>query len=124
THFQTSKHPKFSNKHYPLSFHATNPDSKTKGVTILFAADIPFRKEEELADPGGRFLFLKGTIHNTRFTFANLYLPNKGQKTFLGRTLALLDSFSDGKLILGGDFSAPLDPKLDTSTGHSTLPSH
>ncbi|CAH2219822.1 Hypothetical predicted protein [Pelobates cultripes] len=106
-----------------MSYSASNPESKTKGVTILFSADTPFHMEGELPDPSGRYLFLKGTIHNTQFTFANLYLPNKGQKPFLKKTLALLDSFNEGKLILGGDFNT-LEPRLDTSTGHSTLPGH
>ncbi|CAH2324659.1 Hypothetical predicted protein, partial [Pelobates cultripes] len=124
THFKTDKWPKFSNKHFPLSFHATNPDSKTNGTAILFSVEVPFQLEEELSDPNGRYLFLKGTIHATCFTFANLYLPNRGQKPFLKKTLTALDLFSDGILIIGGDFNAPLNPRLDTSAGHSILPDH
>ncbi|CAH2247412.1 Hypothetical predicted protein [Pelobates cultripes] len=98
-HFKTDKWPKFSNKHFPLSFHATNPDLRTKGMAILFSVEVPFQLEEELSDPNG-------------------------DKTFLKKTLTTLDLFSDGILILGGDFNTPLDPRLDTYAGHSTLPDH
>ncbi|CAH2292122.1 Hypothetical predicted protein [Pelobates cultripes] len=124
THFKTRNHQQFSSKYYPLGFHATNLESKTKGTSILFSSDTPFRKEAEIADPEGRYLFLKGTIHQTHFTLANVYLPNKGQKPFPNKILAALEPFSEGILTLGGDLNAPLDQRLDTSRGTSNFPEH
>ncbi|CAH2329350.1 Hypothetical predicted protein, partial [Pelobates cultripes] len=40
---------------------------------------------------------------------------------FLKSTLAKLNDFSEGILVLGGDFNVPLDPILDSSTGHSSI---
>ncbi|CAH2322500.1 Hypothetical predicted protein, partial [Pelobates cultripes] len=36
-------------------------------------------------------------------------------------TLSKLATFTEGILILGGDFNLPLDPLADSSTGHSTI---
>ncbi|CAH2274613.1 Hypothetical predicted protein, partial [Pelobates cultripes] len=56
------------------------------------------------------------------YTFATIYTPNSGQASFLRRTLTKLSRFTEGTLILGGDLNVPLDPKMDTSRGHSSVP--
>ncbi|CAH2301598.1 Hypothetical predicted protein, partial [Pelobates cultripes] len=124
THFHAPQAPKFSNKHYPNGHFAHNPSTKSKGVAILFSANTQFHLEAEVRDTEGRYLFIKGKIGNSTLTFANLYLPNKGQKPFLASALRTLEEFGEGTIIIGGDFNAPLDPKMDTSKGASTIPGH
>lgn len=57
THFRTHHVPKLSNMHFPEVFHVTNNDSKS----ILISRDAPFRVSDQLSDPEGRFLFVRGT---------------------------------------------------------------
>ncbi|CAH2283693.1 Hypothetical predicted protein [Pelobates cultripes] len=124
THFLATKASKFSDKYFPTGYYAHNPSTKSKGVAILFSADTQFRLEAEEKDREGRYLFLKGHIGDAQVTLANLYLPNKGQKPFLASALRNLEEFSAGTVIIGGDLNAPLDPKMDTSKGSSTIPDH
>lgn len=77
THFKTNFIPKPTNSRYPTSFHATNPSSKSKGVSILFANNCPFQISDTCRDPEGRYLFLKGSLHGKPITLANIYVPNK-----------------------------------------------
>ncbi|CAH2315829.1 Hypothetical predicted protein [Pelobates cultripes] len=55
------------------------------------------------------------------YTIATIYTPNRNQASFLRNTLHKLEEFTDGILLVGGDFNAPLDPALDSSSGHSCL---
>ncbi|CAH2247770.1 LINE-1 reverse transcriptase homolog [Pelobates cultripes] len=101
-----------------------NPSTKSKGVAILLSENIQFHLEAEEKDREGRYLFLKWYIGDSRVTLANLYLPNKGQKASLASLLKALHAFSEGTVIIRGDFNAPLDPRVDTSKGSSTIPDH
>lgn len=122
THFQTDFIPKLKDQHFPTAFHSSNAEAKSKGVTILISRNCPFQVTDVQRDPLGRFLFLKGTLHHTPFTIANIYAPNSGQVTFFRNTLQLLFSFQSGTLILGGDFNVSLTPAVDTLNGTSSLP--
>lgn len=122
THFRTGQIPKLTVKNFPLHFHATNPDSKTKGVSVLLHKDCDFKLEATEVDPLGRYLFVKGSIQETPVTIANLYCPNIAQLTFLTRTLLKLQNFTSGILIVGTDLNCTLNPLLDTSDKKSHLP--
>lgn len=122
THFLTDKTPKLSDKVFPKAFHATNKQSKTKGVFILISKNTPFQITDSLSDQEGRYLFLKGTIKSKPIIIAHVYAPNTKQVAFFRNISNLLSSLSTGILILGGDFNVPLNPLLDTSSGTSTMP--
>ncbi|CAH2220471.1 Hypothetical predicted protein, partial [Pelobates cultripes] len=81
-----------------------------------------FRELDRMIDTQGRFIFLKGTIADKLYTLVSIYVPNTNQARFLRGTLNKLRGFSEGALIIGGDFNTPLDPQKDTSTGSSCLP--
>lgn len=51
THFRADSTPKLYNHNFPAVHHATNPCSKSKGVSILIAKHCPFQMSESLADP-------------------------------------------------------------------------
>lgn len=70
----------------------------------------------------GRYLFLKGSLHNRPITIANIYAPNTQQVPFFRTTFHQLTAFQSGTLIVGGGFNVPLTPALDTSNGSSCLP--
>lgn len=122
THFRSNNTPKLSNAQYPTVLHATNPLHKTKGVSILIAKNCPFQIKDSLIDTDGRYLFIKGSLHNKTITLANIYAPNKHQVPFFRSVTNSLTTFQEGTLILGGDFNVPLNPIQDTSSGASTLP--
>lgn len=64
---------------------------------------------------------VKGSIGNTRMTLATIYALNDHQNVFINCVLDTLLEFSDGQLILGGDFNIPLLPSADTSLGVSSV---
>lgn len=121
THFKTDSVPKLSNGLYPTSLHATNPTSKSKGVSILFAKHCPFQISDTCIDLKGWYLFLKGSLHGKPITLANIYVTNCKQAPFFRSTLRTLSNFQEGILILGGDFNVPLNPLQNTSTGTSSM---
>lgn len=107
---------------FPEVYHATCTDSKTKGVSILLAKSFMFHLTDQIIDPEGRFLFLKGTWKDRPVTLANVYCPNSNRVPFLKNTLLQQASFQMGLMILEGDFIVALDPLLDTSTDTSSFP--
>lgn len=117
THFKTESIPKLSNFHYPTVFRATNTISKMKGVSILFVRNSPFQVSDYYSDKEGRYLFVKGTLNGKSTTLANIYTPNTNQVSFFCSITQVLSAFQEGFLILGGDFNAPLNLTLDTSSG-------
>lgn len=122
THFRSDNIPKLSNHHYPTVYHASNDESKTNGVSILIAKNCPLLISEVKKDDKGRYLFLKGTLHNKSITLANLYAPNTIQVPFFRETLQHLTDYYSGILIVGGDFNVTLSPTQDSSTGASSMP--
>lgn len=120
-HFYSQTVPRRFDRHFPEVFHAPNPDRKSKGVSILLHKHAYFKVTHQLADPQGRFLFLKGTWHNRQVTLANAYFPNSGHLAFCRRLVDELKGFATGCIILGGDFNIPLCPLQDTAYGKSSI---
>ncbi|CAH2305812.1 Hypothetical predicted protein [Pelobates cultripes] len=124
THFKEGSTPTLRNSHYPNNYFCNHSTAHKSGVAIILAAELEFKELERIQDSQGRYLFLKGIIADKIYTIATIYLPNRRQAPFLRNTLHQLEDFTDGILLVGGDFNAPLDPTLDSSTGHSCLPQH
>uniref|UniRef100_A0A8C5MI47 Reverse transcriptase domain-containing protein n=1 Tax=Leptobrachium leishanense TaxID=445787 RepID=A0A8C5MI47_9ANUR len=122
THFRLGSAPVFRDFRFPLGYFSDYQGGKSRGVAILFSRDVPFVLIDMLTDPEGRFLFIKGTIADSCYTFASIYLPNHAQHRCLASIFHQLQSFKDGTLVVAGDFNTPLDAKLDTSVGHSSIP--
>lgn len=120
THFRTDTIPKLGNHIYNKALHSTNPDAKTKGVSILISKFANFHLLDSKIHPEGRYIFIKGT--SKPITIANVYCPNEHQLSFFRKVCDLLSSFQEGIVVLGGDFNVPMNPILDTSRGTSTLP--
>ncbi|CAH2220953.1 Hypothetical predicted protein [Pelobates cultripes] len=121
THLRDVDNHRLRNKHYHTTFHSNHPTARKAGVSILLNTNLQFTHSETVVDPNGRFLFVKGMISQKTYTLASVYAPNKSQAKFLCRTLLKLAAFTEGILVLGGDFNITLEPLSDSSTGHSSI---
>lgn len=99
THFRTDSIPKLYNHQFPLVYHASNTEAKSKGVSILISKQCPLQVTEVQRDSQGRFLFIKGTLHHRPVTIANIYAPNSQQVAFFRDTFQQLLSFQSGTLM-------------------------
>ncbi|CAH2318848.1 Hypothetical predicted protein [Pelobates cultripes] len=122
THFREGAAPALKNKQYPTNYFSNHPTAKKAGVAILIAARLQFQEQDHLIDHNGRYAFVKGNIAGRCYTFATIYVPNNNQSRFLKNTLKALTDFTEGTVVTGGDFNVTLDPKVDSSTGHSSIP--
>ena len=122
THFKTDNYTIFTDKYFPHILHATNSDSKSKGVSILISKHCPIQILDTKVDREGRFLFIKGTLYNQSVTLANIYAPNRLHAPFFTDIIESLELFASGLVILGGDFNLTMNPLLDTSSGSSKTP--
>ncbi|CAH2278107.1 Hypothetical predicted protein [Pelobates cultripes] len=122
THFREGAAPALKNKQYPTNYFSNHPTVKKAGVAILIAARLQFQEQDHLIDHNGRYAFVKGNIAGRCYTFATIYVPNNNQSRFLKNTLKALTDFTEGTLVTGGDFNVTLDPKVDSSTGYSSIP--
>lgn len=119
-HFITHSIPKLTINFFTKAFHATNSVAKTKSVPILIGRDSGFELTQQLADPEGLYLFLKGKIGNLPITLANVYFPNT-LHIFCNKIIDHLSWFASGCTILGGGFNIQLDPLQHTSNGKSAI---
>lgn len=65
-----------------------------------------------MIDPEGRFIFLNVKIEDSLYTVVTLYGPNTNSLEFLTQSLALLEKFRSGPLLLGGDLKLVADPTM------------
>lgn len=72
THFRSDSVPKLFNHYFPTVYLASTDSYKTKGVAILISKNCPIKISDIKKDSNGRFLFLKGTLHNRSITLANI----------------------------------------------------
>uniref|UniRef100_A0A8C5PVG5 Reverse transcriptase domain-containing protein n=1 Tax=Leptobrachium leishanense TaxID=445787 RepID=A0A8C5PVG5_9ANUR len=124
THFRAGSAPTLRDANYPVGYFSDYTQSKSRGVAILISKEVPFVLEATMTDEGGRYIFVRGSILDSVYTFASIYLPNKKQHTCLARILRLLDTFQKGITLVAGDFNITLEPQLDSSTGSSSTPAH
>lgn len=93
THFKENALPIFKNRFYPVVYHSMYTEAKSRGVSILISAKIPWTLIDTKSDKEGRYLFLKGWIGEVMVTLANLYAPNVHQHTFLKHHLQRLTQY-------------------------------
>lgn len=81
THFKSGAPPCLKNRFFPTTYHATNPTTKSKGVSILIVRTVPWTCRETKVDTDGRYVFIKGLIGGVLVTLATVYAPNDRQDT-------------------------------------------
>uniref|UniRef100_A0A8C5R6N6 exodeoxyribonuclease III n=1 Tax=Leptobrachium leishanense TaxID=445787 RepID=A0A8C5R6N6_9ANUR len=123
THFLLGSAPSLCTSDYPTGYFSDFHGGKSRGVAILFSKSVPMTLDEVLEDRDGHFLFVKCKIAEQQYTFASVYLPNVNQQRSLRSILRRLSSFASGILVVARDLNVPLDPRFDTSTGRSSVPS-
>lgn len=122
TNFKHDKLLYLKNRHYPVTYHSTNPTAKSKGVSILLFSRVPWKCQSSIIDALGRYVFVKGLLDDIHVTLATIYAPKDQQATFLGGAIEKLQEFREGQLILGGYFNAPLIMSVDISSGKTSIP--
>uniref|UniRef100_A0A803K4M8 Endonuclease/exonuclease/phosphatase domain-containing protein n=1 Tax=Xenopus tropicalis TaxID=8364 RepID=A0A803K4M8_XENTR len=122
THYKTNQTPKWYDKQYSTIIHSTPQSTKVRGTAIILANSLQLEIIATKIDPQGNYTFLKGKLNSAMYTFASIYLPNKDQTNTMNEIHDLLLLFAEGTLIVGGDLNTPLEPKLDCSSGTSSLP--
>ncbi|CAH2284859.1 Hypothetical predicted protein [Pelobates cultripes] len=116
THFRGEAQPRIRAKHLQQSYHSNYRKSKSRGVAILVNTRAALTDTTVKADPGGRFLFVKGKCLGTQVTLANIYAPNTDQGSFARSCLNKLEAFAEGMVIIGGDWNMVLDHSIDSTT--------
>lgn len=119
-HFRNNCLPILKNRFYPVVYHSKYAKAKSRGVSILFSAKLPWTCIDTKTDGEGRYLFLRGRIGDVEESLANLYAPNERQGVFLKRHITQLLQYSVGQLMVAGDLNILLTPTEDTSTGSSS----
>ncbi len=87
--------------------------SSSRGVAILIDKNLSYSVSGTRVDQEGRYLMVEITINATPIVIVNVYAPNKDDPEFFINLFAVLDSFSDASIIIGGDFNLVLDNVLD-----------
>ncbi|XP_075468329.1 uncharacterized protein LOC142501784 [Ascaphus truei] len=117
THFSTTSTPKYFDKQYNQVFLSSAPEKK-RGVAILVHNRVGLVVDKVKKDREGRFLMLIGSINALPITIATLYAPNTHEAEFFTKTFGVIKKFSEGALILGGDFNVAMNTTLDRSGPH------
>ena len=103
--------------------HSRAPNTASGGVAILFKNKLKPNNVKMLCDDAGRFLILECEIEDIKFTFVNIYAPNRDTPEFFLNVIRAIENIEDvGQLIIGGDFNLVIDPCLDRH--HSTHNNH
>lgn len=117
THLVQEEGIKLETRMYPTWIYCDSPSKRAKGVAIGFLQRTKIIVLDRRVDIEGRFLFIKIQLGGKIYTMANICCPNKAPIRYLSRTLNRLVEFSEGEVILAGDFNMCMDPVLDRSSG-------
>ncbi|CAH2256187.1 Hypothetical predicted protein [Pelobates cultripes] len=99
THLKLTDTHRLKDRHYPANCHSTHPTSRKAGISLYQGHGIA----ENLH------------IHH------NLCPERKTGDVFTQEHSPTGNIFTEGTLIIGGDFNALLDPLIDPLTGHSSI---
>lgn len=85
--------------------HYATAGSRTRGVMIVIATDMPWELREKYLDKDGRFVIIKGKIGSKLLAILGIYAPHKLQ-TFWQEVFELAALDSDSEILMRGDFNA------------------
>lgn len=71
-----------------------------------------------ISDPEGCFIIINITINNNPVTITSIYGPNLDNPAFFHTFFSSISNFSNGPVIIGGDFNTVIDPSLDRSASN------
>uniref|UniRef100_A0A9L0SBB6 Uncharacterized protein n=1 Tax=Equus caballus TaxID=9796 RepID=A0A9L0SBB6_HORSE len=90
-----------------------NGKQKKAGVAIRLSDKIDFKIEKITRDKEGRYITIKGTLHQEDIRFINIYAPNTGAAKYIKQLLIDLKGDINGNTRIVGDHSTPLT-SIDT----------
>uniref|UniRef100_A0A3B1KHZ5 Reverse transcriptase domain-containing protein n=1 Tax=Astyanax mexicanus TaxID=7994 RepID=A0A3B1KHZ5_ASTMX len=124
THLKHCDVYRFQNKYYKVAI-SSSAQNRTKGVAILVKRRLPLFIDQVGNDQEGRYAFIKARLGTIRLVLASVYCPNELDREFLNGLCNTLLELSDSHLLVGGDFNAVMNPKIDKSSSDtsSSLPS-
>ena len=80
---------------------------KKAGVAILISDIIDFKTKAIKRDTEGRFIILKGRIHQEEINIINIYAPNIGAPKYIRKILEDFKKDIDSNTLIVGDFNTP-----------------
>lgn len=115
THLSVSEQMKLRRSWVSQSFHSLF-NSRARGVAIIIHKNVMFTASDVIADRGGRYVIVTGTLFNTPVILANVYAPNYDDEGFFVKFLSSIPNLDSHQLIVGGDLNTCLDSSLDRSS--------
>jgi exonuclease III len=101
--------------------------SSSGGVMTIMPKKLVEYIDKDLSDDEGRRLTIKMTINNVKYAIINIYAPTQGhyseQVKFYKNLSSHIEQLHDYYIIIGGDFNAVMNPKMDRYNVRDTKPS-
>ena len=101
--------------------------SNKRGVCTIIPKSLKNNVVNTEVDPDGRYLVVELLISDKKYVIFNLYAPTKDypaeQITFLKVIETFLEKYSDGCVIMGGDWNIVQNPSLDKYNPGNEKPS-
>lgn len=111
THLTDTEHNKLRREWVNLVYSASN--GKTRGVAILISKTLPFCTEKVIKDKIGRYVMVIGKVGGIEISILNIYAPNEYDSAFFRDIANIVADNTKGLLIMGGDFNAVQNGRLD-----------
>ena len=91
--------------------------TNARGVAILIHPKSEWSLQDVTAYKDGRILAAYAVHQDQKFLVCNVYAPNCDDETFFIDMVAKLDRYPEQEqLIIGGDFTLVMDPKMDRNS--------
>ena len=104
---------------WPGDMYYSHGSNHSKGVLVLIRETLQFELKSVKKDNQGRFVIVEALVQECPVLLINIYAPNKTNEATdfyenLRSTLLESDYDQDYKIVMGGDFNAPLNLQLDS----------
>ncbi len=90
----------------------SNFQFKSRGAAILYSKTIPFICSHSFSDSQGRYVIVEGTLYNVPLVLICIYAPKYSDDQFFTSLWTLIPYLNSHCLIMQGDFSCVLNPRL------------
>lgn len=84
-------------------------------MLLTIKISVAFNLQDSISDPDSQILILVCDINNCLYTLAVIFSPNSHQLRLIQKLMSRIEKVKYGNLILCGDFTAIVDPHIDTT---------
>lgn len=109
--------------HFPYQIHAPG-SARARGMVILINKSLRFHETVSIKDEEGRYVVTKGLLNSETVTIVSIYAPNEGQIAFLDTVFQKIQDFSEGTLLVAGEFNYIADLQLDKMYKSTIIPAN